>query len=126
MQIFDVTHQALEAGMLGSSMRSQALAQNVANINTAGYQRVDADFHASLAQAISDAKQAGGGDVVSASRVQVAQDSSATAVRADGNTVDADQENALVAQNALEFQGVSQLLALRRRELELTMRTTGV
>lgn len=126
MFIFDVTHQSLEAGLHGSNLRAQALAQNMANINTAGYRRVDTDFHAQLSQAISQGQASGQANPTLDPRFQVTADQAATAVRADGNTVDVDQEGARVAENALEYQGISQLLGLRRRMLETAMRTSGV
>lgn len=123
MLLFDVTHQALEAGLRGSSMRSQALAQNLANINTPGYRRVDVDFRTQLSEALQRAQNVGG---PVAPAFQVGTDPNAAPVRADGNTVDVDQENATVAENALQYQGLTQLLGLRKRELELIMRTSGV
>lgn len=123
MLLFDVTHQALEAGLRGSSMRSQALAQNLANINTPGYRRVDVDFRSQLSEALQRAQNVGG---PVAPAFAVGTDPNAAAVRADGNTVDVDQENATVAENALQYQGLTQLLGLRKRELELIMRTSGV
>ena len=47
--LFDTTQFALEAAISGASTRQQALASNLANVNTPGYQRVDVDFHGSLA-----------------------------------------------------------------------------
>jgi len=102
-------------------MRQRALAQNMANVNTPGYQRVDVDFHAQLQSAMASTPEG-----------QLAQPdfsshhpSSSTAVRVDGNTVDIDQEGSMMAENALEYQGYTSLLALRRRMLLDTMRTTG-
>jgi len=43
--LFDTTQAALEATIAGASQRQQALASNLANANTPGYQRVDVDFH---------------------------------------------------------------------------------
>ena len=122
MFIFDVTHQALTGALQGASVRAGALAQNMANVNTAGYQRVDVDFHATLTDAVRRARM-DGSKITPA--FQVRTDTAATAVRADGNTVDVDQEGALVAQNALEYQGIAQLLGSRRRMLETAMRTQG-
>jgi flagellar basal-body rod protein FlgB len=56
--LFDLTQIALERALEGSAARQQALANNIANANTPGYQRVDVDFHRVIADAI-DASQAG-------------------------------------------------------------------
>ena len=56
--LFDTTQNALEAAISGAAQRQQALAANLANANTPGYQRVDVDFHSSLSAALG-AKNAG-------------------------------------------------------------------
>ena len=120
--IFDVTQQALEASLRGSSMRASALAQNMANINTAGYQRVDVDFQTALNQAVEEADAAGSQNL----NVQFGvQPDETAAVREDGSTVDVDQEGAMIAQNALQYQGLTQVMAARRRMMEMAMRTSG-
>src|SRR5690606_29086412 len=48
MSLFDSTQLALEAALRGASLRQELLTNNVANINTPGYQRQDVDFHAAL------------------------------------------------------------------------------
>ena len=51
MELFDSTQQLLMGALHGAAARQSALAQNLANANTAGYQRVDVDFHSALQQA---------------------------------------------------------------------------
>ena len=43
--LFDTTQLALERAIEGAALRHEALADNLANANTPGYQRVDVDFH---------------------------------------------------------------------------------
>ena len=50
--LFDTTQLALERAIEGAGKRHEALAANLANANTPGYQRVDVDFHGALASAI--------------------------------------------------------------------------
>lgn len=102
-------------------MRQQALSQNMANVNTPGYQRVDVDFHSQLRAALAAAPE---GKLVSPN-FALNHPGSDTAVRADGNTVDIDQESSMMAENALEYQGYSQLLGVRRRMLLDAMKLTG-
>ena len=64
----------------GTSARQAALAQNLANANTPGYQRKDVDFQGALRSA-----SAGGKSAVERSSVQTVTDTSA-ALRADGTT----------------------------------------
>ena len=84
----------------GRRAAPEALAANLANANTPGYQRVDVDFHGALAAAH------GLGDERAASRVVLLarRRRVAGAVRADGSTVDVDAESAKLAANALEYQ----------------------
>ena len=119
--LFDVTQQSLELGLQGSSMRQQALSQNMANVNTPGYQRVDVDFHAQLRAALASTPNG----QLAQPNFAVDHPGSDTAVRADGNTVDIDQESSMMAENALEYQGYSQLLGVRRRMLLDAMKLTG-
>jgi len=47
-----MTVTMLEAGLRGTTLRSQAIANNVANINTPGYKRKDVQFEDALAKAV--------------------------------------------------------------------------
>jgi flagellar basal-body rod protein FlgB len=121
--LFDTTQAALEASIAGASQRHQALAANLANANTPGYQRVDVDFHSTLAAALGD----GGGDA--ASRLQGAaftpQVDASGATRADGSSVDVDAESAKIAENALEQQAAVQVAHARIGILKAAMGVTS-
>jgi flagellar basal-body rod protein FlgB len=108
--LFDTTQLALERAIGGASQRHAALAANLANVNTPGYQRVDVDFHAALRNALEN-----GADARSAvERTTFSAERDATAVaRADGNGVDADAESAKLAANALEQQAAVQVAHAR-------------
>ena len=107
MQLFDSVHFALERALQGSSMRHAALSENIANVNTVGYRRKDVDFHSALQAAMPGGKSAIG-SVPFATNVD-----DAAPVRADGNSVDMDTENAALAQNALEYEALTQVLRAR-------------
>jgi flagellar basal-body rod protein FlgB len=107
MQLFDTVHLALERGLSGASMRHAALSENIANVNTPGYQRRDVDFHSALQAAMP-----AGRDAVGATGFTTQVDDTAP-VRADGNTVDMDVENANLAKNSLEYEALSQVLRSR-------------
>lgn len=121
--LFDTTQAALEATIAGASQRQQALAANLANANTPGYQRVDVDFHSTLAAALGD----GSGDA--ASRLQhtefATQADASGATRADGSTVDIDSESAKIAENALEQQAAVQVAHARIGILKAAMGMGG-
>ena len=115
--LFDTTQLALERAIGGAAQRHQALAANLANVNTPGYQRVDVDFQSALRGALSsdDARSALEHASFSAER-------DATAVsRADGNSVDADAESAKLAANALEQQAAVTVAQARIQILKSAM-----
>ena len=115
--LFDTTQNALEAAISGAAQRQQALAANLANVNTPGYQRVDVDFHGALAAAIDSP------EALHSVSFSPARDASAGAVRADGSTVDVDSESARLAANALEHQAAVQVAHARIGILKAAMGT---
>ena len=115
MQLFDTIHVALERAMQGSTMRQEALSENLANVNTPGYRRKDVDFHAALQAAMP-----AGRDAVETVPV-AAQVDNASPMRADGNSVDVDAESANLAENALEYQALSSVLNARGDILRTAM-----
>ncbi len=116
--LFDTTQLALERAIEGAGKRHQALAANLANANTPGYQRVDVDFHGALASAMDR-----GGDAVTAVSFSPVRDGSAGVTRADGSTVDVDSESARLAANALEHQAAVQVAHARIGILKAAMGT---
>ena len=119
--LFDTTQLALERAIEGAGKRHEALAANIANANTPGYQRVDVDFHGALQAAM-------GGDGDSNTALEglsfsAAKDASAGATRADGSTVDIDSESAKLAANALEQQAAVQVAHARIGILKAAMGT---
>ncbi|HET8758607.1 MAG TPA: flagellar basal body protein [Solirubrobacteraceae bacterium] len=115
--LFDTTQLALERAIEGAGKRHEALAANLANANTPGYQRVDVDFHTTLAAAV--------GDRAALQRLSFtpARDASAGATRADGSTVDVEAESAKLAANALEQQAAVQVAHARIGILKAAMGT---
>jgi flagellar basal-body rod protein FlgB len=114
MSLFDTTQLSLEAAMRGSSMRQTLLTDNLANVNTPGYQRKDVDFHATLADAMQD------GESVESVAFDPTTESSRT-VRADGSGIDPDQESAELAKNGLEYQALVQIAGARNAILQTAM-----
>ena len=115
MEIFDTVHVALERAIQGAGLRHEALASNLANINTPGYKRQDVDFHSALQAAMP-----GGTDAVAAAPIAAAFDSSAP-MRPDGNSVDIDAEAANLAQNALTYEVLTQGLRVKGDILEIAI-----
>ena len=117
--LFDTTQLALERAIQGASQRHGALANNLANAETPGYQRMDVDFHGVLGRALSAG--AGARERVEGSAFAAAADTSVGATRADGSTVDADREAAMLAENALDHQTAVQVARARIQMLRVAM-----
>ena len=113
MEIYDTTQTALEKAIMGASARQQAIAENLANVDTPGYQRVDVDFHTTLRNAMAQ------GDLRGAT-FSPQRDASAQ-VRPDGSTVDADVEAAAQARNGLEYETLVQVSKARVDIIEAAM-----
>jgi len=111
MSLFDTTQLSLEAAMRGASLRQTLLTDNLANVNTPGYQRKDVDFHATLQQALMAGQSP---DQVSFSPTV----DSSRAVRADGSGIDADQESADLAENSLDYEALVQVAGARTNILQ--------
>ena len=115
--LFDTTQNALEAAISGAATRQQALAANLANANTPGYQRVDVDFHQTLRDAM-----ASGGSGLAGAAFSPQRDASAV-VRPDGSSVDPDTEAAAQARNGLEYEAFVQVSKARTDIIESAMGT---
>jgi flagellar basal-body rod protein FlgB len=107
MDLFDTTQIGLEQALSGSSLRQQAIAQNLANVNTPGYRRQDVDFATALHAAWDE-----GTPKVESVNPTVATDQSAV-MRADGSSVDIDTEAAAQAKNGLQYEAVSTVMKTR-------------
>lgn len=119
MGLFDTTQLGLEQALSGAALRQRAIANNIANANTAGYKRQDVDFHAALSVAM-EAPDA-------ASRVQglqfAPQTDASSSSRPDGNNVDIDAEMASLSENSLEYNSLVQVSRARLSMLQIAMGT---
>lgn len=108
--VFDyinVLNKAADASWL----RNEAISNNIANADTPGYKRQDVAFESELKKALGsrrnesmDAKVA----KVKTSRLNTVPytDSEDFSYRLDGNNVDPENENVILAANQLKYQGL--------------------
>jgi flagellar basal-body rod protein FlgB len=115
MNLFDTTDLSLQAAIRGSGLRQTALAQNVANANTPGYQRKDVDFESSLRAAMAS------GQNPDALQFGVQTDASAP-MQPDGNSVDIDTESSKLAENGLTYES---LVSVERGRIEILKTAMG-
>lgn len=91
--------------------RNEAIANNIANVDTPGYKRQDVAFESELRRALGhnkyksmDAKVAG----VNTARLdgRPYTDNIGLSYRLDGNNVDIENENVMLAENQIKYQGL--------------------
>jgi flagellar basal-body rod protein FlgB len=116
VELFDTTFKTLDLALGAAGKRQEVLANNIANVNTPGYKRLDVDFDGVLAQAVDQAR-AGDSSALDALRPGVSNDRS-VAVRADGSSVDIDQEMAHLAENNIRYNALVQLAQKRLEGLK--------
>jgi flagellar basal-body rod protein FlgB len=109
MTLIDTTQQALEAAMSGSMTRQTLLTNNLANVNTPGYQREDVNFQGALQSAIQSGQPV--------SQVAFTPYSQAGVASADGNGVSSEQESADIAENGLLYQTLTGVASSREQIL---------
>jgi flagellar basal-body rod protein FlgB len=109
MSLLDTTQLSLEAAMRGSMLRQSLLTNNLANVDTPGYQREDVDFQGTLDSALSTGQ--------SPAAVQFAPQTEAGTVSADGNGVNGELDSADLAENGLLYQNLTAVAAQREQIL---------
>ena len=110
-----------------SWLRNEAIANNIANATTPGYKRQDVAFEAELQKALvydscepMDERVAG---VKTSSLNPVPYiDNAGFSYRLDGNSVDIDNENVMLAENQLKYQGLMRSITTEFQNLQAVMK----
>jgi flagellar basal-body rod protein FlgB len=92
--------------MDAAELRHRVLSQNIANVNTPGYKRLDVTFEELLQSQLG---RGGAGEVAHITPI-VAEEQGLTP-RPDGNNVDIDRELGQLNKNSLMYETYSQVLA---------------
>jgi flagellar basal-body rod protein FlgB len=100
-----------------SDIRHRVVSQNLANVNTPGYQRLKVEFEEELARELLE-----GADAELTQDPVVAADTSLPA-RADGNNVDIDLEIGELQRNSMLYQTYAQLLASQFATMRMAIRS---
>jgi len=106
----------IEAGIRAESLRQKAIANNVANLQTPGYRRVDVEFKELLAKALDSS----GAVDLSEVEAQIYQPKN-TAVKSNGNDVNLEVEVGEMVKNTLRHKAYIRLLQKKYRQMELAM-----
>lgn len=124
--VFDYIN-VLDKAADASWIRNEAIANNIANATTPGYKRQDVAFEAELRKALGydgnesmDEKVA---NVKTASLNPVPYiDNAGYSYRLDGNNVDIENENVMLAENQLKYQGLMNSITTEFKNLQMVMK----
>ena len=117
----------LEKAADASWLRNEAIANNIANVDTPNYKRQDVDFERVLARELGnnvlvDTDTKVGRVNLSHLRVGTYTDAANFSYRLDGNNVDIENENVYLAQNQLKYQGLIKSITQEFQNLQTVMR----
>jgi flagellar basal-body rod protein FlgB len=107
----------LEAGLKAESARQNAIANNIANMNTPGYRRSDIRFEEILAKAIGNNEKMD----PSEDGIEFYQPKT-TDVKGNGNDVAMDMEVGAMVKNSLRYNAYMLLLKKKYRQIEAAIR----
>lgn len=118
---FQLAQKLLDA----AALRQEAIATNVANVETPGFRRLDVtpDFAAQLKTRLAAGDFARNAANL---RPQLMVDPTARSIRPDGNTVELERELLAMNRNAVEYQFLGEVVSdsLKRLKMAITGRVT--
>ena len=108
-------------------LRDQCIANNIANVDTPGYKRQDVDFESVLEKELgyrrSESMDEKVGNLkLSRLKVGAYTDAAGFSYRTDRNNVDIENENVLLAQNQLKYQGLMKGINSEFQNLQRVMK----
>jgi flagellar basal-body rod protein FlgB len=109
MQMATPMAEALNRYLDLSSLELKATAQNMANIDTPGYQTTGFDFASEMSRSLDSLSRQGGSEAGSAPEPQLSRVGGLLA-RPDGNDVSMDREGLKMAEAQLQFRTGAELL----------------
>jgi flagellar basal-body rod protein FlgB len=112
----DIT-EILAAGIGAEGLRQKAIANNVANMETPGYRRIDVKFGELLTKAM---ESSGHGGDISEIEPEIYQPNQ-TPVKSNGNDVSYEVEVGEMVKNTLRHKAYVRLLGKKYKQIELAM-----
>lgn len=110
-----------------SWIRNEAIANNIANVDTPGYKRQDVNFEEQLRKAMKNSRYTSIDERVAKVDLDrlnpiTYRDHSSLSYRLDGNNVDIDTENVELASNQIRYQGLTDSISKHFEGLQLVMK----
>ena len=124
--VFDYIN-VLDKAADASWLRNEAISNNIANATTPNYKRQDVAFESELRKALGNCRYQTMDEKVhnirtSRLRPQVYTDYANYSYRLDGNNVDIENENVMLAENQLKYQGLIASINQEFRNLEAVIK----
>lgn len=124
--VFDYV-RILDRAADASWLRNEAIGNNIANADTPGYKRQDVAFESVLSKALGRSRYQSTDAKVSAAKskdlsVRVFTDYENFSYRLDGNNVDMENENIMLAENQLKYQGLISGITNEFQNLQTAMK----
>lgn len=103
-----------------AALRHEAIATNVANVETPGFRRLDvsSDFASQLKARLATGRLA---TEAATLKPQLMVDQTARSVRPDGNTVEIERELLAMNRNAVEYQFLSEVVSNNLKQLKMAI-----
>lgn len=106
----------LEAGIRAEDLRQRAIANNIANLETPGYRRIDVKFEQLLAKSLDSSSAV----ELSKIKPQIYQPEQ-TQVKSNGNDVHFEAEVGQMIKNTLRHKALIRLLNKKYKQIESTI-----
>ena len=106
----------IEAGIKAEGLRQKAIANNVANLETPGYRRIDVKFEEILAKSLDSSEPVDLSEI----EPQVYQPKK-TPVKSNGNDITLENEVGAMIKNSLRHRTFIQLLSKRYKQIEMAI-----
>lgn len=106
----------IEAGIKAEGLRQKTIANNVANLETPGYRRIDVKFEEVLAKSLASSELIDLNDIAP----EVYQPEN-TPIRPNGNDVNLESEVGAMIKNNLRHKTFIRLLSNRYKQIELAI-----
>ena len=100
-----------------STLRHEAIATNIANIETPGYKRVD--LPKSFSEQFAAQLKSGNADQITVPKL--APDADAQSSRMDGNTVDMDKELLAMSSNTMQYDTLTEFASNSLKQLKMAI-----
>jgi flagellar basal-body rod protein FlgB len=106
----------IEAGIRAENLRQRAITNNIANLETPGYRRIDVKFEQLLAKCLDSSGEVGLSEV----EPQIYRPEE-TPVKSNGNDVNLEAEVGHMIKNTIRHKAYIRLLGKKYKQIELAM-----